>query len=816
MKINIFFSTIATCIIITISNLCVAGTFTSLSNGGGAWTAGVATWTILADADGIPDSDDDVTILVGDNITWGTTSGNCKSLTINGTMTGSNSGAVIYIHNGDYVVSATGTEAGVGQLGFRGSNKTITAIGSISNAIRWFFFDNTTILSPSVITKNAMNISNTFRPTVVVTNLGTVSLSTIVSFSGATWINGTNSTLTIRAINFMSGAGRTFTANASGNTVILRYSAGAIPITTSGYNNLVIAGTVAGTKTLPANTIVAKNLTINSSNTLNSNNFDLSVGGNWLNNGLFTASAGKTVTFNGTVAQTVSNTLGTTTFKGLAINNTLGVTLTSGTYILNEVLTLSNGTFNTGGRTFTMTSTATQTARIAPVSGTGAIAGNFVIQRFITARDTTYADFSSPVQSSTFADWDNELPAISYNSSPPTAECSAYTYDEAANAYIPVTSPGTSLIAGQGFEVYLSGDFSYGPLPATTMNTIGVPNYGNFDLSTTVSNNVQGWNLVGNPFASSISWASIYTASGGAGSGMYDYIEMYDYTIGDWQGYTSASGIEIGATQGFWVYGLSGPMTLLIPETTKTTSSNSSIKNASIVQPYFNLKLSNTTTNFAHTFKVVTSDIALDGLDNKDIPFRASLNKATPQMYCEIGGKKININNFNSSNDSYSIPLKTKAAVSGSYKIEASGFDFVDYTCIKLQDNLTGKVIDLEGNGYCFTMNSADNADRFILLFSKDDNCKSASVATSPTFDFSNQIEVLPSAQGNVVNFNLSETTKTNISIVNVLGQTIVQTITMDATNESINVTLPEGFSGMYIIKIESSKGTITKKFVKK
>ena len=88
---------------------------------------------------------------------------------------------------------------------------------------------------------------------------------------------------------------------------------------------------------------------------------------------------------------------------------------------------------------------------------------------------------------------------------------------------------------------------------------------------------------------------------------------------------------------------------------------------------------------------------------------------------------------------------------------------FVDYTCIKLQDNLTGKTIDLEGNGYCFTMNSTDNPDRFILLFSKDENCKSAASATAPSVDFSNQIEILPSAQGNVVNFNLSETTTTNI-----------------------------------------------------
>lgn len=794
---------------ILLGNLVLAGTFDSNVASGNYNVA--ATWILTggSDADGIPDGDDDITILAGHDITINTTS-SARDVTVIGTLRGGST--MVFSIKGNYVL--TGTETGVGAIGFApgAPGLTISGSGSFSNAIRYTFTNNSnrTISAGTTIVKNGTTGVNI----TTVTNLGNVTLSPVFTYSGATWINGPNSTLTIKANNFMSGAGRTFTADAAGNSVSLQYIGGSVPLTSAGYNNLTIIS--SGTKTLLANTTIAGNLTINGSNTLNSNNFDITVAGNWANSGTLVATAGKTITFNGTVAQTISNTSGTTTFKGLTISNTAGVTLTTGTYVLDEVLTVTDGTFNTGGRPFTMTSTASVTARIAPITGTGAIAGNFTIQRFITARDTTFADFSSPVQSSTFADWDNELPAISYTSNPPGAQASAATYDEVGDAYIPITSSGTALNAGQGFEVFLAGDFSFASLPNTTMNTIGVPNQGDFDLSSTVSNTVQGWNLVGNPFASSISWASIYTASGAASSGMYDYFEMYDYTIGDWNGYDSSSGVEIGATQGFWVYGLSGPMTLMIPESSKTTSSNSSIKNASIVQPYFNLKLSNTTTNFAHNFKVATSDIALDGLDNKDIPFRASLNKATPQMYCEIGGKKININNFNSSNDSYSIPLKTKVSVSGSYKIEASGFDFVDYSCIKLQDNLTGKVIDLEGNGYCFTMNSTDNPDRFILLFSKDGNCKSVASAASPSVDFSKQIEVLPTQDGNVVNFNLSETVKTNISVRNVLGQTIVETVSVNASNQSVNIALPEGFSGLYFINIESEKDSITKKFVKK
>ncbi len=771
--------------------------------------AGPAAWNVATSwtPNGIPGTNDDVTISAGHTITIPSLQ-YCNNLTVDGTIQWTANVGVIT--KGNYVL--TGNELGTGKLQFNTPGTTLSVTGTTGNSVAYNFNTSRTILAGSTLSKTSSNTTVAAGKTV--TNLGTFTIGATVTYAGSTFVNGANSTLILRFNGFFTG--RTFDASASNNLVRTLYNTGNIPITTAGYYNLHLAGTATGTKSLLGNTIVLNNLTINATNTLNTNNFNLSVGGNWSSAGTLLATAGETITFDGTAAQTISNTSGTTTFKGLTIDNTAGVTLTTGTYLLNEVLTVTDGTFNTGGRPFTMTSTAAQTARIAPISGSGAIAGNFTVQRFISTRDTTYCDLSSPVQSSTFADWESELIYVNYTDAPPTSIASGYTYDEAADSYVAVTSSGTFLAPGQGFETYLSGGGFYANFPSTTLTTVGVPNQGDHDLTSSISNAVQGWNLVGNPFASNIAWSTIYSDPGT--SGLEDYIEMYDYTIQDWNGYTSADAIEIAPTQGFWVYGLpgNGAVTLNIPETSKTTTSVSDIKASNKIQPYFILKLSNTSSNFAHKFKVATSDIASNGLDSKDIAFRPSPNKATPQMYCEIDGKKININNFNSSNDSYSIPLKTKVTISGNYKIEASGFDFVDYTCIKLQDNLSGKVIDLTTNPYCFSMNSTDNPDRFTLLFSKDGACKSAEIATSTSLDFSNQIEILPSLQGNTVNFNLSEITSTNISVINVLGQTIVETITLDASNQSIGITLPEGFTGLYFIKIESSKGSITKKFVKK
>lgn len=898
MKRYIYLLKITAAFFVTTSSF--AGTFTSRSNGGGAWNGGAAVWTIVGDADNLIDADDDVTIMPGDVITWGATYF-CDDLTIGGTITGSVAGAVIYV-NGNYVL--TGTENGTGQFVFRGVNKTLTATGTLGfNFPRWFFFTSRTILSPSVITKTIFTYNGS---NVTITNQGTVTLNSATTTTGSTWINDVGSTLSLTIAGFMTG--RTFTASALNNTVRLTYATGAIPTTTgSSFYNLTLASAAAGAKTLPAAITVANQLTINASNTLNSNGFNLIVGGNWsnagtftagaqtvtfngtstvsggsvtsfnnvtisgtltghatnmnvagnwVNNGTFTHNSGRvtfngtstvsgastttfnnvtvsgtltghatnmnvagsftnngtfnnnsgTVTFNGGAAQTLSGTAATT-FENLTISNTLGgVSISSGSYLLNGVLTMNSGNFNTNGFNFTMVSNALQTARIAPIVG-GSISGNFIIQRHITTRDTTWADFSSPVQSTTFADWAAELPAISYYAGGPTQ----YTYDETADDWIPITAAGTALNPGQGFEVYLSGDYSFANFPASAINTVGVPNQGDQSFGNPiVSFNNAGSNLVGNPFASPISWDLVLAAS----SGLSGTIDMFDYASGNYA--TFGGGTIIPSTQGFWVYANAAP-TLNIPESAKVADPGNTQIRSVKADPYFTLTLANNDSkdHFYHVIKIDASSNASDGWDNTDHPYRRSPNKLAPSIYSMIEGKKSVINTFNIYNEAYSIPLNTQVGTSGNYKIEAAGFENIsEYTSVKLEDRLLNKVIDLtKESEYSFDIKQNDNPERFIVHFNKNKDASTTGVIVN---EFSNQIEVLPSAKGNMVNFNLSETTNAVITVSNILGQPIAEVISLAANNQSVNVDLPESFHGMYIIRIESEKGTVNKKFTRK
>ncbi|MBL0329947.1 MAG: T9SS type A sorting domain-containing protein [Bacteroidetes bacterium] len=783
--------------------------------------AGPVNWNVASSwtPSGIPGLNDDVTISSGHTITVNSLR-YVRNLTVDGSLSMLSGGGINV--KGDYTVN--GTESGTGSIYFITNTKTVSGTGTFSPTMIWQFKVNTTIDATVSIFKTAKTY---ITAGVIVTNNGTIGVQQMVLSAGATWIQGPNSNLTTSVSNtFFAGTYAsigTFDASATGNTVTHSIFGGTLPNTVSGYFNLIL--TNGGTKLMGANTTVHGNLTLTRTGTslmnFKPNGFDLTVEGNITktNGAYFTGSTGKNLFLSGTSLQTLSNTGVAYDFTCLTINNPSGVILSSGLYSLSEVLTLTDGILNTNGKTFTMLSTATKTARIAPITGTGAVSGNFTIQRFISARDTTFADLASPVQNSTFLDWDNELPAISYlPASSGTTQGSASTYDETADAYVAVTSSSTPLTPGQGFEVFLTGDFSYTNFPATTLTTVGVPTQGDQDLSSLVSANVQGWNLVGNPFASSISWASVYASSGGAASGLFDYIEMYDYTIGDWADVTADD--EIASTQGFWVYSdFSATPTLFVLESSKINATVHDIRASKKAAPYFTLKLASTENSYAHNFKVIASTDASDGVDRKDIPFRNSPNKATPAMYTMVDGKRINTNTFNVSNETYSIALKTQVTVNGSYKITASGFEYIsDYTCIKLQDKLTGQIVDLnEGNGYCFNMNVNDSPDRFILLLNKDNNnCKSFVAAPASTYDFSNEVEILPTSQGNLVNFNFGETTNTTISVVNVLGQTIVEGTTVNATTQSVNIALPQDFSGLYFIKVESAKGAVTKKFVRK
>ena len=87
---------------------------------------------------------------------------------------------------------------------------------------------------------------------------------------------------------------------------------------------------------------------------------------------------------------------------------------------------------------------------------------------------------------------------------------SVKTYNETTDSFTDVTSTAEMMDAGKGFQLFLGDDLN--SFSAATIDTRGIPYQGDqaLPLTFTASN---GWDLVGNPFASRLSGASKNSAS---------------------------------------------------------------------------------------------------------------------------------------------------------------------------------------------------------------------------------------------------------------------------------------------------------------
>ncbi len=772
----------------------MAGTFTS--NGTGPWN-NPGTWIVVGDANGIPDTDDDITILSGHQITVVSgINGYCRNLTVNigGTITINS--AVLYI-NGDY--QNDGAETSSGSVSFKSPGTEISGSGTFGQSVRYTFANTRNIQAGTTITKN---VNVRFLDNAVINNSGTLSLATVINGTNVTFTNTATGSLTLRASGFLTGSGNVFNANASGNSVTVQYNSATIPTASaSTYHHLTINGTTVSQST---STIVNGNFTVNGSRSFNMNGQDLVVSGNFANSGTISNGSTRTLTLNSATTQNFSSS---TAFSIGTLNISSGTSATMTSGIVNVVSTLDITTAATlninGGATLTLVSDATSTARIDQLHASANITGNITVQRFISARTAGYSDMSSPVQGSTFADWDNELLFV-YGYNPPDQFPSAWGYSETAWDYVAITSAATALTPGLGYEVYLDSDGSQTTFNATTVNTIGTPNYGDIDVSGQCTLVNDGWNLVGNPYASHINFSTFRTASGGTINATWMF---YDEAIEDFQ---SISGGTVEPHGGFWIEVNSGSPTVLFQENQKTSSTSSSYRSGTMDK--FNIRLeSNGLTRFTSNTQFVFGDFSKSYVNGEDVTFMKVPHPDAPALYSMVDNKRLRVN-YMQQEDEQHIPLFINVSLEGLYTLSASNIEMAElagYSCVILEDRKTGQRHDLRQSGYVFEASSMD-ADRFVLHLSNN-GCEKIAPVTSLD-DFA---EINKNANGTFVAFNFEETNAAAISVVNLLGQPIIAGMQVEAKDQVIYLAIPESFSGIYLVNVQVGDKIITRKFFK-
>jgi hypothetical protein len=503
-------------------------------------------------------------------------------------------------------------DANTRTLDVKGNMVTVGASSLTSATV--IFSGNTTLTgAPNTPTFGTMTITGTLTPNTLyqingnITNSGT--------------LNAGNGTTTFGGTTAITGAGTT-----NFNNIVI---SGTL---TSSSGSVGIAGNFISTGTFTHNggTIDFNGTTSSITTGLTFNNITVSgafsapaaitLVGNWTNNGTFTRGTG-TVTFAGTSAQLIQGSA-LTEFNNIMVTNAtspLSVQVLSNTDMHGTLTLSTNSIFDadgtTGNTVFRLRSTGdspTVDAAIATLPTGAQISGSVTVQRYMSiesgpsGNNRIYRNISSAVSGATAAQVKVFIPISgTFTGANHTGSQSMFEYVESVttdtngsgiadlnDGYIdfPATADTEVLATAKGYNIFIRGNET--PI-STAGNALfevrGAPNVGpiaspiNFNTTFNSSGDVanDGWNLVGNPFPSTIDWNSASGWTKGAGVTATIYIRDNGGNparFATWNGVTGTNGgsryIPLG--QAFWVKtDGSGASTLTADERVKTGGTQS-------------------------------------------------------------------------------------------------------------------------------------------------------------------------------------------------------------------------------------------------
>ncbi len=350
-----------------------------------------------------------------------------------------------------------------------------------------------------------------------------------------------------------------------------------------------------------------------------------------------------------------------------------------------------------------------------------------------------------------------------------------------------------SLTSGKGYFfqpdivdtlVMFWGELSQGdiPIPVTTGTS------GTFDM--------QGWNLLGNPYPSYINLEEI-SIPYEIGNNFYFVNVQGGSTPVYQQGGVSINGatqfaapsevfaVKADADADF-VFNNSARVHVPVSTSGKSASDILKLKaeNSAYSDEIALLFKSDATDNFDTEYDAVKLNIG-----NSDSPiFYSTLSDDTP----------LAINTFADFSGSKTIPVVFAAPENGSYSITASELNFTDNVSVTLKDLKNNNTQDLAANPvYNFTYENGDSPERFEIIFGKASSIDNPKVNQNVTVF----------TDGAII-FVKSEYDKSDIEIYNINGQLLLQKNISKGLN-SFNMNVP---TGIYFVKVISKEENISKK----
>ncbi|MCX8143525.1 MAG: polymer-forming cytoskeletal protein [Bacteroidia bacterium] len=589
-----------------------------------------------------------------------------------------------------------------------------------------------------------------------------------------------NTGATLRLNGTISGPGSILTSNSNLNisgTGVFGTISFANGNTAQSIRNLTINRTGPGQITL------GTNLTVNGTTTfsvgvLNLNNNTLTLNGavtfpTATTSGYFVGSRNSSLVIGGAGAITnnllmSTSTLTTSSLYNFTFNrNNRSITLGNPLRIWGEV-SVPNGTIITNGNLF-IKADATQKGRIAAIGTNADISGNVTMEVFAKGGTTGWTTLSAAgISGKTFNDWADDFaitcptcttPAINYSFT------SVYSYSEPAVTncyscaahYVPMNNSTDPITVGKGYYVYLgTSTYTTNNIIIDLNGPIVKKNFGTISLTRTGAISTQnGWNLIGNPYPSPISFANILSSMGSGSVNIENTIYVYNPDLnsgsGDFATYkpgigsvppVSAGGVDdnIPAGQGFFVRAIN-PVNLSPNENWKTTLNNQNnllrtISPLTTIQStlydyppsLFILEMKGPS-NYDVFTGIAIHPNATTNFDNNYDATHLGSDPPAPQIMSVLNGYEYKINTIPPVVGTTTMEIKAITGTTGTYTIFPLNIqNFSNGYCISLYDKLTGITTDLHTSAYTFTLINTTTTPRFILSITNSAVSATASV----------------------------------------------------------------------------------------
>ncbi len=342
----------------------------------------------------------------------------------------------------------------------------------------------------------------------------------------------------------------------------------------------------------------------------------------------------------------------------------------------------------------------------------------------------------------------------------------------------------TDFNLGQGYLV------SY-EAPETTKTFTGVFNTNDVNKTnlTKSGDKYSGWNLLGNPFASSLTW----------GDGNWTLGDVAEVAI-IWNNTGSYSDIIndiIPMAQGFMVQ-VNTTTSLTIPAASRVHSSQPFYKSG---HEQLLLVAAETDHGTAQESKIMVNPMATEGFDFKyDSRFLAGY---APLFYSVVGDELLSTNSIPSIEAGLDIPFGFVKNAASAFTIELK--ESTASRAVYLTDKKTGTVTNLsEKHVYSFTSSAGDDVDRFLVSFGAVgiDQIAGNEGANAYAYDDIIYIET-PLKERSLVN------------VFNISGQLVLQGKTEGSTLTTLDASSLQ--MGIYVVQVISNeKGINCKVFITK